>query len=315
MNPNIPEEIRLNDIEENPVDEYIASLPLPVEPLPKVIDPDNPPWGAGMGLLVWIASVIFLFLFQSLFLVPHLLSTAKDGKTVSPDLFMSPTAVLLMVISIIPAHLATIAIVWFVATGGNKRSFIETLGLRADKSFIVLLSPFLAICLLAIGAVVTKYIGGSETDIDKIINASMPARFLMAFVAAFTAPLTEELVYRGVLYAGLRKSLERVIPGDSRKSATMISVVIVSLLFGLVHVLQYINNIGVIMVIMYLSVALTIIRAYSGKLLPCVIIHFVFNGIQAVIIVAEPYLPKPAVPEPTIKQGVILFENFIRLFF
>lgn len=313
MNQNLSEEIRLNNIEENPSGEYAA--PLPIETLPKVIDPDNPPWGGSMGFLVWLASVIFLFLFQLLLLVPYFVSTAKDGKTVSPDLLMSPKAVLLLVISIIPAHLATIFLVWFVVTGGNKRPFKATLGLYSDKSLIVLFSPVIAICLLGIGVVVTSYVGGNETDIDRIVKASLPARFLFAFIAAFTAPLTEELVYRGVLYAGIRKSFENVLPGNSRKSATIYSVIIVSFFFALVHVLQYWDNIGVIIVIMQLSIALTIIRAYSGKLLPCIIIHFVFNGIQALLIVAEPYLPKPTVPEPTIKQGIILFENFVRLFF
>lgn len=298
--------------------EYAA--PLPIEPLPKVIDPrvtdpDNPPWGAGMGLLVWFASAVLLLIFQLAFLAPYLISTSKDGKTVSPEVLTSPKAIVLMVISIIPAHLATIFLVWFIGTGGNKRPFKESLGLQADKSLIVMLSPVIAIVLLAIGAIVTTYVGGNETDIDRIIKASMPARFLMAFVAAFTAPLTEELVYRGVLYAGLRKSLEKAMPGDSRKSATIVSVIIVSLLFALVHVPQYLDNYGVILIIMYLSVVLTIIRAYTGKLLPCILIHFVFNGIQALIIVAEPYLPKPAVPEPTIKQGIILIESLIRLFF
>ena len=36
----------------------------------------------------------------------------------------------------------------------------------------------------------------------------------------------------------------------------------------------------------------SVIRAYTGRLLPCVVIHFVFNGIQAVALVVEPHLPK-----------------------
>jgi len=46
----------------------------------------------------------------------------------------------------------------------------------------------------------------------------------------------------------------------------------------------------VIISITLLSVVLTGIRARTGRLLPCFVIHFVFNGIQSLIIVFEPYL-------------------------
>jgi hypothetical protein len=39
-------------------------------------------------------------------------------------------------------------------------------------------------------------------------------------------------------------------------------------------------------------VVLTIVRAYTHRLLPCIIIHLVFNGIQAVLLIAEPYAQK-----------------------
>jgi hypothetical protein len=39
-----------------------------------------------------------------------------------------------------------------------------------------------------------------------------------------------------------------------------------------------------------LSFVLTFIRARTGRLLPCFVIHLVFNGVQSCIIVLEPYL-------------------------
>ena len=55
---------------------------------------------------------------------------------------------------------------------------------------------------------------------------------------------------------------------------------------------QYYNNFGVIAVIAVLSIVLTVVRARTGKLLPSYIIHFVFNGIQAVLLVLAPLLEK-----------------------
>jgi membrane protease YdiL (CAAX protease family) len=53
---------------------------------------------------------------------------------------------------------------------------------------------------------------------------------------------------------------------------------------------QYWPNLGVIASITLLSVVLTVLRAKTGRLLPCIVVHFVFNGVQSVIIVAEPFL-------------------------
>jgi len=67
------------------------------------------------------------------------------------------------------------------------------------------------------------------------------------------------------------------------------AVILVLLLFTAIHIPQYLPNVGVIAAVGLLSLALTLIRAYSGKLLPCIAIHLVFNGIQAIILLVEPY--------------------------
>jgi membrane protease YdiL (CAAX protease family) len=66
-------------------------------------------------------------------------------------------------------------------------------------------------------------------------------------------------------------------------------------LFAGVHVLQYYNNLGVMAVIVLLSVALTLVRARTGSLLPSYVMHLVFNGIQAIILVVQPFVGKPVI--------------------
>jgi membrane protease YdiL (CAAX protease family) len=70
----------------------------------------------------------------------------------------------------------------------------------------------------------------------------------------------------------------------------------VTLLFAAVHVPQYFASPAVIVAVLCLSLALTLLRAVTGKLLPCVATHFIFNGIQAVLIIYQ--APKPPVAEP-----------------
>ena len=64
-----------------------------------------------------------------------------------------------------------------------------------------------------------------------------------------------------------------------------------------------------------LSIVLTIVRARSGRLLPCVVIHMAFNAVQAALLLVEPYaqrfLPSTDPAVPTIS---ILFP-LIRLIF
>jgi hypothetical protein len=96
---------------------------------------------------------------------------------------------------------------------------------------------------------------------------------------------------------------------DSRERLGVVGAVILVLaLFTGIHVPQYWPNIGVIAAVGILSLALTVVRAYSGKLLPCVAIHLVFNGIQAVILLVEPYLQRflPAGTGATNPAGILL---------
>ena len=143
------------------------------------------------------------------------------------------------------------------------------------------MSFLLALVLLGLAYGVTTLYGGNKTQLDLLIESSLPTRFATAFVAVATAPLIEELIYRGVLYPAIEKA-----------AGVTISIVVVSLLFAGVHVFQYYNNIAVIIVITLLSITLTVTRAVTGKVLPSFVIHLVFNGIQSLILVLAPFVDK-----------------------
>ena len=196
------------------------------------------------------------------------------------------TAIFLQVIAILPAHLFSLALVWAVVTRFGKLPFLTSLGLTWSGKLWFWGSVGLGVVLCVVGSGLAWLLGGeTPTQLDQIINSSLAARYSLAVLAVFTAPLVEELIYRGVLYSALQR-LVGVSP----------AVIIVLGIFTLIHVPQYWPNFGVIAAVGLLSVSLTIIRAYTGRLLPCVVIHFVFNGIQAIVLVIEPHLPKLAQP-------------------
>jgi membrane protease YdiL (CAAX protease family) len=165
----------------------------------------------------------------------------------------------------------------------------------------IAVSGGLAVGLLAIGGVVTNLYGGEKTQLDQLINSSYQARIATVFLAFFTGPLVEELVYRGVLY-----------PAFSRIVGVAGAVALVSIMFAGVHVLQYQNNLAVIGVIALLSVVLTLVRAYTHRLLPSFIIHLIFNGLQALFLILQPLLEKADQSTPPAAPAVTLITRILQ---
>ena len=116
------------------------------------------------------------------------------------------------------------------------------------------------------------------SDFEEMLSTSGSVRILISVLAVFTAPLVEEGVYRGVLYAALRRVLG-LTP----------SVVIVTLLFAGVHVPQYWGAWTSIASITVLSILLTLVRAKTKSLYPCIAIHFLFNLVNSAFILVHKY--------------------------
>jgi membrane protease YdiL (CAAX protease family) len=173
-----------------------------------------------------------------------------------------------------------------MVTEGGRRSFSKAIEWEwpGRPAKVTIISVLIALGLYGLAWGVTTVLGGSKTELDLLIESSMYTRVATALVAVATAPLVEEVIYRGVIY-----------PAVEKVTGTGFAIAVVSLLFAGVHVWQYRHNIGVILVITVLSFTLTIARAVSGKLLPSFIIHFVFNGIQSVLIVLSGILDKDVI--------------------
>ncbi len=247
-------------------------------------DPNNPPWNSPTAFGVWVASVLLILFIPAIAVLPYAFYKSAGGPRDSQTLLQAltdSTAILISILSVIPAHLLTLAMVWAVVTGVGKRPFWPTLGWSWSERFGFWTSVGLAVALLAVGVTLTWLVGGEKTQIDQIVANSTAARYSLALLAATTGPFVEELVYRGVLYSAFQRTI-----------GTIWAVVFVSTLFTFVHVSQYYNNLGVIAVISILSISLTLVRAYTGRLLPCFVMHMVFNGIQSVLIILEPHLPQ-----------------------
>ena len=259
------------------------------------IDPDNPPWGIVQALLTWAASVVLLWLVPQFCALPYIATHYRGMAPTREMLLADKTFIVILVAGFIPAHALTLLVTWAVTSGLGKFRPWRTLGFSWPRDFGPWKSIGLAVMLFLIAMLIIYTFGEQETELERILRSSRTAAILTAIVASATAPLVEEIIYRGIFYSALQ-----------RVTGALLAVAIVTLLFAGLHVLQYWPNFGAISAITLLSLVLTVIRARTGRLLPCYMSHLVFNGIQSIIIVADPYIRSVVeTPQPEAAPGIL----------
>jgi len=273
-----------------PLPEEYAQPP-ELRPSEAVQSTANTHWGmawldVGLSFGVWVASVVALLIIPLVYALPYLVyRIVKLGPPTPEALSSDKLLIFFSVAAILPTHMLTFVFVWLMVTYGGQRPFWRNIDFAWPKNTspvsATLLSVLVATLLFGLAYAITAVYGEHKTDLDIMIQSSVYTRVATAFVAVVTAPLVEELIYRGLLYRALEKA-----------AGMGIAIAIVSLLFAGVHVFQYRNNIAVILVITLLSITLTVVRAVTGSVLPAFIIHLVFNGIQSVLIVLGGFIDR-----------------------
>jgi membrane protease YdiL (CAAX protease family) len=256
--------------------------------------PDDPPWGLAAAIGVLLGSLALLVIIPLCAIIPYIIWRKVNLQQIGEMLQTDKTAILITIISNLPAHLLTLALAWIVVTSFGKHPFWSTMGWkwnpRLGPAFDFFFSAGAAVGLFILGIVITLFFGEQETALTRLLNSSMAARYAIVVLAVLTAPVVEEVVYRGVFYPALQRRVGRLW-----------GIVGVMTVFALIHVPQYLPSFGAIATIGILSLSLTLVRAYTGRLLPCVIIHTLFNSLSSVFILLEPYLKRllPNGEQPT----------------
>lgn len=226
-----------------------------------------PAWGAGVGILTWVVSLAFLLVAQ---LAALGIYVVKTGQVPGPGQ-LDRLLVLLSIGSVFPAHVLTLLFCWYVVTQGGQRPFWQTLGWGWHPQFKWVHAVALAFLMMAVGVALEKLLPHQETDLEKLLKLGQDVRVLTALMAVLSAPFVEEIVYRGVLFGGI-----------AAKWGKGVGIVVVTVLFALVHVMQYRQSWAVLTTILALSLVLTLVRAATDSVLPGIATHFIFNGIQSV---------------------------------
>jgi len=110
-----------------------------------------------------------------------------------------------------------------------------------------------------------------DTPFDKLFSSPRDA-YLIALMAVSLGPLVEELFFRGMFYPVLAK----------RWGAEW-GVLVTALLFGLMHLPQYGNAWGPLVVIFAVGVVCGTVRAATGSVAASFLVHVGYNGTQMLI--------------------------------
>jgi len=246
---------------------------------PLVYDVDHPHWGPFAGVAIWLFSFIFpLFLVIPWLIYERLAGNLEASQEADLQAWSgSARGFLAAAIIGFTGHLVILAVCWAVVTRVGRQSFFSTLGwnwagLGVASRFYLVGGVVIGVFLLQ--SLLRLFLPEAETTLfDEMLKSSLYVRILIAVMAVLTAPIVEEVVYRGILYSGLRS-----------KTGLVFSTLTVALIFCLAHFQQYQGAWASLTGLFILSLALTLIRALGKTLLPCFVIHLVYNLIGATLI-------------------------------
>ena len=157
-----------------------------------------------------------------------------------------------------------------------NRSLLGLKGWPTWTDIGLALVGFLAYLVLASGITAlfsgfSWFDAGETQEIGFSLYLSGVDRMIAFFALVVVAPIAEEIIFRGWLYGKLRAKLSEKV---SNITGMIISIILVSLLFGVVH-LQW--NVGVN--VFALSVVLCGLREVTGTIYSGMLLHMLKNGV------------------------------------
>jgi uncharacterized protein len=183
-------------------------------------------------------------------------------------------------LGLVIADLLLLAVVLAVATRGAERLGPATLGIRRTAlgpafgwGAALLFSGFAINALVALVFGVTD--GGGE---DKAAHLATGKAVLVALGIAVTAPLAEELAFRGYLF-----------PALTRWRGPWVAAALTAVLFGAAHVAAL--PVPMLLAAAAFGFGACLLFWFTGSLIPCVIVHSLNNAIVLTVVTGGQLAP------------------------
>lgn len=155
----------------------------------------------------------------------------------------------------------------------NAMLGLDRKGLGPVQLFFVPASVGIAWAILC--STVMAALPQTATPFSKVMasSAAVPWALLLFFVlAAFIAPVIEEIFFRGCMFAVVE-----------RLKGPIYAFVVVALTFAALHVKQYWGDVRIISMVGVLSFLLTFFRLRTGSVRPSIVLHLTFNAAMIMI--------------------------------
>jgi len=155
----------------------------------------------------------------------------------------------------------------------SDQGFLTNVGLRKGdkpwwKIFFVPAAAGLAFAFLSSFITVSRQVQPS-TPLNEALEGTHSIGLILVFLALaiLTAPLIEEIIFRGYFFHVVKRWL-----------GTRRAVVIIALTFAFLHVGQYWGDWPAIAIVTFLGFALTMLRAWSSSTVASTVAHYVYNA-------------------------------------
>jgi membrane protease YdiL (CAAX protease family) len=254
-----------------PTPEPVQPAPLPARaPSFRSLAPqDNPPWG-------WVDIVIFIVVTVGLYFgITMILAIGyiASGHGAAELKGLTRPAMIISLYTTVLASIGQMLFLFFrTRTFGEKHFWrglgwisFESLGMRTELASTLCVLGGIALGLL-VGRIDSAIGHKAGSSMEQFMHDRHTALFL-GILGIALAPLVEETIFRGFIYPIAQRTLG-IISG----------VILTGVLFGLLHGFQLWPNWPQILLLVFVGIVFTYVRAKTKTTLASFIMHLSYNG-------------------------------------
>lgn len=254
--------------------DVFGTPPGPPQPPPlQIIAPEKRPIGAAKAILILIIYMISQGVGGAIALGFYAMATGRDLLTLTAAGEMDPVSFLIAGFAgfLLGGPLVVVLARAF-ERGETWKQALEPLGMvRVPPSVIAKAALFGVAIALFLGFALEAVLPPPESEGPLAQAAAEPGwqRILFVLLAIVLAPVFEEFLFRGVIYTGM-----------SRSWGKWPAAIVVTLIFGLMHVFDVGGYWPALVMITLVGMALLAVRVKTNSLIPAMVMHATYNGVQ-----------------------------------